>query len=256
MHKTLRTTALMKTRQFAAGCLTAIAFVGAGTVMAQPTAGSTAWPSYDSKVGSVPVKLPVPPGFVEPSLQIPAFRSYGEKFTPQMNRLLAIYIAEPDMQRVTAQNEPEMKRYFLAQTLRANEGSTLTRADFDKVKSMLKDQNSGLQKIVENIGQQAIDDAFKKIGDGQIKLKMGEVKSLGVFDETKDSLSTLLLTKGQAVVNGKSTEVSILSGTNIVRLKDRLVYLYAYSRYEGKSDIEWVSKVSKDWVGRATALNP
>jgi hypothetical protein len=255
MPHALSITQVRKARHFVLSCIAAIAFFNSSSVATQPVAPSAVWSKYDSSVGAIPVALPVPPGFVEPSAQIPQFRSYGEQFTPQMNRLLAIYISEQDFQRVTAKNDPEMKRYFLAQTLRANEGSTLSKADFDKIKVMLKDPNSGVQKIADAMGQEALDNAAKKIGDGQVKLKLGESKSLGMFDQRPDSLSTMMLTKGQAVVNGKATEVSILTGTNILRLKDRLVYFYAYSRYEGKSDIEWVSKVSKDWVTQATALN-
>jgi hypothetical protein len=120
---------------------------------------------------------------------------------------------------------------------------------------MLKSQASSIFKTAEAESQATLDSYAKSIGDGQGKIKLGEVTSLGVFDERPESMTLLGLSKLQVVRDGAQTEITILFATNFLRLKDRVVYFYAYTRYNGKDDIEWAAESSKAWVTQALLMN-
>ncbi len=218
-------------------------------------AQSAAVPSFEANVGDVAIKLPIPQGFTEPTGDIPGFRRLGEQLTARSNRLMAFYISLADFRKAAVGGEPEMKRYFMVQTLRAMEASALDPTMFEVTKQMVKSQSGSLFKSAEAESQSMLDSYAKSIGDGQGKIKLGEVSSLGVFDEKPESITLLGLSKLQGNINGQQTEVTILFATNLVRVKNRIVYFYTYTRYDGKDDIEWAAEASKAWVTQVLALN-
>jgi hypothetical protein len=222
---------------------------------APSTSRTVSWSSYDANIGDLTIKLPIPPGYTEPSSDIPAFRSMGEKLTAKTNRLLAFYVSLPDFRTAAVGGEPALARYFMVQTLRAMESTPFDSTMLEVTKTMLKSQAGSIFKRAEAESQTTLDAYAKSIGDGQAKIKLGEVTSLGIFDDQPNSMTLLGLTKLQVVRDGGQTELTILFATNFLRIKDRVVYYYAYTRYEGKEDIEWAAQASKAWVTQALLMN-
>jgi hypothetical protein len=220
-----------------------------------PTVTKATWASYDAMVGDQALKLPIPPGYTEPSSDIPGFRQMGERLTAKTNRLMAFYVSLPDFRKAAVGGEPEMRQYFMVQTLRSMESTRFDPTMLEVTKTMLKSQASSIFKTAEAESQATLDSYAKSIGDGQGKIKLGEVTSLGVFDERPESMTLLGLSKLQVVREGAQTEITILFATNFLRLKDRVVYFYAYTRYNGKDDIEWAAESSKAWVTQALLMN-
>jgi hypothetical protein len=225
--------------------------VAPGTVTPKAT-----WASYEANIGDQKLKLPIPPGYTEPSSDMPGFRQMGESLTAKTNRLMALYVSLPDFRKAAVGGEPEMRQYFMVQTLRSMETTRFEPAMLDAAKVMLKNQAATIFKMVESESQSTLDAYAKTIGDGQSKIKLGEVQSLGVFDDSPNSMTLLGLTKVQVLRDGVQNDITILFATNFLRLKDRVVYLYAYTRYEGKEDIEWAAESSKAWVTQALLMNP
>jgi hypothetical protein len=222
---------------------------------AAPAATKATWASYEAKVGDQTIKLPIPPGYTEPSSDMPAFRRMGEQLTAKTNRLMAFYVSLPDFRKAAVGGEPEMRQYFMVQTLRSMESARFDPTMLEVTKTMLKSQANSIFKTAETESQSTLDAYAKSIGDGQGKIKLGEVTSLGVFDERPESMTLLGLSKLQVVRDGAQNEMTILFATNFLRLKDKVVYFYAYTRYNGKDDIEWAAESSKAWVTQALLMN-
>jgi hypothetical protein len=220
-----------------------------------PAVTKATWASYEAMVGDHAIKLPIPPGYTEPSSDMPGFRRMGEQLTAKTNRLMALYVSLPDFRKAAVGGEPEMRQYFMVQTLRSMESTRFESAMLEATKTMLKNQANSLFKDAGSESQAALDSYAKSIGNGEGKIKLGEVTSLGVFDERPDSMTILGVTKVQVVRDGVQTELPILFATNFLRLKDRVVYFYAYTRYAGKDDIEWAAESSKAWVTQALLMN-
>lgn len=215
---------------------------------------------YAAPVGRALVTLPVPPGFVEPSRSLPNFRTLGERMTPPTNRLLALFIAEDDERTAREGRNPGMQRYFMAQTLRQLEEQNLGQGDFGQIKDVLRRQYQQLLSSVAAPAQGLLDNAIREIsrdaGQQAPSLKLGELRGLEVFDEREGSISLLAATKlAVQQANGDSLEVPIAMSITTARVKDKLLYFYAYAQFNGPADLDWLRSVTREWLPRLAAAN-
>lgn len=215
---------------------------------------------YQVPIGRTLVELPVPPGFVEPSRSVPPLRALGERMTPPSNRLLALFIAETDERDAREGRQPAMARYYMAQTLRQAEERSLAGADFGVVKDMLRKQYQQLLSSVTGAAQGHLDNAMRELGRdaGQPAptLKIGELRGLDVFDEREASISLLAMTKlAVQQGDGQVLEMPLAMSITTARVKDKLLYFYAYSQYRDEADLDWLRATTREWLPRLAAAN-
>ena len=225
--------------------------------LAQP---QVQWGTVSAPIDRTLVQLPIPAGFADPTRALPQMRQLGERMTPATNRLLAIFMAQADIDSAVAGQPPAMSRYFMAQTLRQTESSQISEGEFGQVKTMLRQQYQSLLKQIGPKVQSELDRAAREIGRdaGQesLSLKTGELKGLEVFDERAGSISLLAATQYQVQVGDRVDEVPMAMGITTAVIKGKLVYFYAYSIYRGAADLEWVRSVTRDWLPLAASSNP
>ncbi len=216
--------------------------------------------TYQAPIGRALVELPVPPGFIEPSRSVPPLRTLGERMTPPSNRLLALFVSDSDERDAREGRQPGMARYYMAQTLRQTEEQALGGDDFGQVKTVLRQQYQQLLSSVAGTAQGHLDNAMREIGRdaGQDapNLKLGELRGLDVFDEREGSISLLAMTKlAIQQAGGQVLEIPIAMSITTARVKDKLVYFYAYSQYRDKTDLDWLRGTTRDWLPRLAAAN-
>lgn len=210
-------------------------------------------------VGATRVALPVPAGFVEPSIVAPGFRTMGEQMTARTNRLLALFVAEDDLRAAAERRAPEMRRYFMVQTLRAAEGQRIGAADFGEAKKLLREQYQQMLTALRPAIQGQIDQASQRLGaqvgiDG-FGLKLGELRALEVFDEQPQSISLLAMSLLSVAAGDRTLEVPVAMGTTTLVVKDKLLYFFAYARYESDADLEWLRQATREWLPRVAQVN-
>ena len=210
-------------------------------------------------VGGIPITVPAPPGFSDPSSISKDLRGVGEAMTPPTNRLLALFISEPDIKRVASGKSATLSRYFMAQTMRKLESTNVSARDFVKLREMFKQQQRGLLESSKSKSQQNIDAASKELGrkfqDPSFAVKVGEILPLGVFHEADTSVGMVALTKYRFVIDGKTEETPMAMAMMIALVKGRIIYLYAYSAYKSNADAEWVRSVSRQWISSVASVN-
>lgn len=225
-----------------------------GLLAAMPSAQAQSEAGFAAHIGATPIQLPLPYGFSEPTGGAPALRNLGETMTPATNRLLAMFVADTDMVRVKAGQQPSMERYFMVQTFRPAEESTLSPSDFGEVQVMLRQQYGELFKNVTGSVQGELDNAARKLGKDlgaqDLKLKVGEVTPQEIFHDVPGQISLLALTVYQIQVADKTIEAPMVLGMSTLNLKGKLVYFYAYSRYRNAADLEWVKAQTREWLRR------
>jgi hypothetical protein len=235
-------------KRFAAALLLALAWCGA--LRAEQAA---------VYVGDTRLALPVPAGFVEPSIVAPGFRTMGEQMTARTNRLLALFVAEDDLRAATERRAPEMRRYFMVQTLRAAEGQRIGAADFAQAKTLLREQYQQMLTALRPTIQGQIDQASQRFGEhvglDRFALKLGELRALEVFDEQTQSISLLAMSLLSVSAGGKTVEVPVAMGTTTLVVKDKLVYFFAYARYESDADLEWLRQATREWLPKVSLVN-
>lgn len=210
-------------------------------------------------VGGIPIEVPAPLGFADPSSVSQDMRSIFEAMTPPSNRLLALFVSEPDFKRIASGKSATLSRYFMAQTLRKLESNNVSTRDFVKLQEMFKQQQQDLLERNKNQSQQNIDAASKKLGrqfqDPTLAMKVGEILPLGIFHEGNSSIGMAALTKYSLVINGKIEEIPMAMAMTLALVKGRVIYLYAYSTYRSNTDVEWTRSVSRQWASSVASLN-
>ncbi len=214
---------------------------------------------FTASVGLSLIKLPVPQGFVEPSRTVPPLRQLGERMTPATNRLLAIFVSQADQTAARSGVNPSLQRYFMVQSFRQSEQGTVTQAEFEPVKVMLRQQ---YQQMLDQSGalvQGQLDKAAREMGRDagvdNLKMKVGEMKGLEVIDERELSISLLALTKYAVQVGERTEEIPMAMTITTGITKGKVVYFYAYARYSGAEDLQWLRSVTRQWVQQAAEAN-
>ncbi len=215
---------------------------------------------YTASVGLKLLKLPLPPGTVEPSRSVPPLRQMAERMTPPSNRLLALFVERADEAAARSGQAPTMARYFMVQSFRQAEAGSVSAAEFREVRQQLRQQYQ--QILVQAVPQVQghLDGAAQAMGRDagldRLQVKVGEMKGLDVFDEREHTISLLALTKYEVQAGDRREEVPMAMSITTGILQGKVVYFYAYARYQGPPDLDWLRQVTRDWVERATRANP
>lgn len=210
-------------------------------------------------VGGIPIAFPAPPGFTDASSISKDLLGVGEAITPPTNRLLALFISEPDIKRVASGKSATLRRYFMAQTLRKLESTNVSARDFAKLREMFKQQQSDLLERNRSKTQQNLDAALRqlvrKFRDPSLAVKVGEILPLGIFHDRDSSVGMVALAKYSFMIDGKTEEIPMAMAMMAALVKGRVIYLYTYSVYKSNADFEWALSVSEQWVSTVASVN-
>jgi hypothetical protein len=83
-------------------------------------------------------------------------------------------------------------------------------------------------------------------------ISVTEPVNMGVFDRTPASFSGLLASR----VKSGSRAMNVVTSTTFVFLKERLVNVYVYRKFETEADRTALQDFTKAWIRRIIAANP
>ncbi|MFZ6798769.1 hypothetical protein [Undibacterium sp. Di24W] len=205
----------------------------------------------EAKIGAKAIAIPVPKDFSDPSLMFPKLRQLGEAMTPPSNRLLAFFISDDDAKAMLAQAEPQLHRYFLVQTLRAKEDSTMSAQVFAGVRDQLKNQ---YKKILDDNAarmQSEMNKAVERLDqNGQVKnisMKLGELQVREVIDDER-FVALIAKTLVQVMVSGEAKEIPMVLGLTTTMIEGKIVYFFSYSRFDSDEDMNWIKTKNLEWL--------
>jgi hypothetical protein len=221
---------------------------GAGTKVVQVT------------LGGVNIQVPAPNEFSEVTDISPQTRKRAERLTLPQNRLLAYFIPDADIQRFKKGQAATLvyTRYTMAQTLRGMESANMSSQDFrDMAQRVRQEQNQFPERDRER-AQSFVDDVSKDLSKERgvaIDLKVGQPRALGVFADGDNFIAYALLTKMKAAAGGETLEFILASASGFVRVKNKLIFAWVYSKYDSQKDIDWVRAATKDWMQQILSAN-
>lgn len=224
-----------------------------GAAMAAPKAVAPA-PAI-GHVGAVPVSLRAPPGLLDPTSLGPAFGQLATTLTPPSNRLLAIYVTPEDFRAHKAGKKIVMDRYALLQTPRQAENLTVVAADFAQLKEVMKNQSAAQRAQVRDMAEHHIGNAVSKAAGTPLTVSMTDINALGTFLESDTALGLLSATDVSAAAHGRTINYPLVYATGVLRVKERLLFLYTYSVYRTPADLEWVKTTATAWSRRLQQAN-
>jgi hypothetical protein len=202
-------------------------------------------------IGSETLSIPLPPGFARLDGVNPDVDALMKSIVTPKNRLLLL-AAPPELVKMAKEGNPQdMARYFGMQTYRDLESKTGTLKDFENASAQLEKEFSvGSATLAK--AQSEANAQFKK-SELTAGMQVGQIRPLGVFDKTDRSIDFGMLTVNQMAGEKPFT---IVAGASAMLVRGKLVYLYAYSDFNGEADTAWVRSSVKSWRESILAANP
>ncbi len=203
------------------------------------------------RAGQVSFVMPSPsPDLVEMG---PDLRVLMEIATPNTNRLVAAFISPDELAKLPGGLTGAPQRYALVEVLRRAEFVDVDEATFKQVVDAMSTQLANGEAQSTMVKQQ--DRINEKIDD--LGLKSGKVTidkpvQLGSIFSNANSYGFCML---EPMASNGKTE-NMVNGVALVRVKNRLLYVYVYAKYEDKSTVDWVLKTTQAWADAILKQNP
>lgn len=199
--------------------------------------------SVDRLVGSVPVKLGIPKGMSDwTELNTPQVK-FIRTSMPSTHELIALFGGE------------DTSSYTAIQVLKSIRDREISIAEFGKLVQQTK------QSLTTGKLQATADRFMAKLKDNQpandlgLTLEDGETITLPVFDEDSMHASWLMIIRYHASVLGEKTTDTVACATTLLWLKRRVVFVYQYAPFTGKTGLESLKKSAIQYVKDEMHLN-
>lgn len=194
--------------------------------------------NFTVSVGRATLQLPIPESFVEVGTK--------NRMIPMVpsNRLLAWFAMPEDMKHFDSEAAHELKRHIQIQLLKESENRDFSAYEFATIASEL----SKLQDESHASAVQEINKILKKVGDpekGGPPIRISEPKSLGTSFKSDNAMGFSMLMSFATNEQGLRSAHPIACGAAVVRVKQKLLYVYVYSIVDGMDSIDWVKTKSK-----------
>ena len=166
-------------------------------------------------------------------------------------RLIAWYASEGALAQTLSGNIPDLQGVnFQAHVGTLLEKVTVTPEKFKSIKTDLVPDTKGFAEEIRASGVEgSVSEAASMLLRKEPKMKVGELISLGVFDETPESISFCLLMKSEFTApdtTHKMSVVNVLAQSHIL-VRNHLISVSCGTVFSKASDIELVRKNVKDW---------
>lgn len=213
---------------------------------------------HEVKVGTQTIRIPTPESFERIDGINAQHDELTEQFISRENRYVinfATPAAVAALRKGTAIDSP---RNLNAQTMRTLEIQPVTPVQFETLRAQAETDINRLSKRLDAVLNKVVSAGSKSLSEklqDNVEVKIGDPVPLGVFDRTRDSLGFAMMFKSNIVADGKDTAGLSVVAAMIVRVKDRVLYLYATSERKSDADEAWVKTTVKKWRDAIFAAN-
>lgn len=210
------------------------------------------------QLGDQLITIPAPNDFEEAASQ---FESIKTRFTvteDPANDVLAVHLPHALCEKLRAGETGPLNFYTkisVAKRARAVDYSVEEFAslvgEFRKTGSEVMDINGPTMKETLEYLSKGLSDLNKK----ETQVDMDQPLNLGEFDTRPNAYSVMLLVNVKAQSGGLKVSGLIAGGITLLRVKQRLIFVYTYRKYESKADVETLRDFTKQWIGQILAAN-
>jgi len=202
-------------------------------------------------IGNQSLSIPLPAPFVRVDGLSKLVDQAMASMLPPSNRSLMMIATPADAARIKAGTPGDMPRFMSVQTLREAESQTISLREFKEISEELEKQfsagGSGMQTAQSQINQQL------KNNNLGVDLKLGETRSLGIYEKSPQAFQFGLMMKAQ--IGGGAPE-TIVASASVLNVKGKILYLYVYADFHSQADTDWSRTTLKAWTDSILAANP
>jgi hypothetical protein len=210
------------------------------------------------QLGNQVITIPSPEGFEEAASQFEGIKDHFTRTEAPGNDMLAIHLPHADCEKLRKGEFGPFSFYTkisVRSAVRNVDYSPQRFADlvseFRKSGSKILDFNSPAMKAtLEQLGKN-----LSELRKQETQVDMSQPVNLGEFDTRPNVYSVMLLINFKTQNSAGDVSTLIAGGLSYVRVKQRLIYVYTYRRYESKTDVEVLRDFTKQWIGQILAAN-
>lgn len=213
---------------------------------------------FSAKLGEKVINLPTPNGFEEVTQKFEYMKTRFNATEAPANEVVAGYLPVSDCDLLRRGEKPLLTYYARVSVFRKAKELDLSPSTFqDIVDSVRKNMTTILDPdgpMMKDLTAR-IEKRLTDLNEAETKFDFSKPQSLGTFDVRENVYGTLTLMVIEAEVGGKKTTTPLLGGTTIMRVKDRLIYVYTYRKYDSNADLETLKQLAKQWNDSILAAN-
>jgi hypothetical protein len=232
-------------RMLSCWMLLALATVGCAQEAAKT---EPAVPSY--KAGGTAIAIPSPASELAEVGE--GNRKTMNVFVPEVNRLLAAFLLTDDLKRLTGGSiKPPITKYALVEVPRRGENVDIAA---DKFKEMADRAKKEMEDVIESASEKAGEELSRRMKslDQQVAaITIGKRVKIGTFFSKEDAYGFGFVSP---ISSGGST-VKMGVAVVLVRVKNRLLFLYLYAEYKNQETAKWLQKTAEQWADATLKAN-
>ena len=199
--------------------------------------------NFNATVGGIKIVIPVPGQFAEVG---EGHRTFPEGMS---NRLLAEFIPADDMKN----GKQDSQKWMQIQVMKTLENHDLTKSEFTQVSEKIAKQQDELFTAAKDEVNGLLKKSTSGVGAG---LQIGQMKPMGTFGKTNDSIGVLSLMGLDDKSKAEQGAAKLFyCASNFLRVKDRHIFAYVYASAENEGALVWVKSVSERWVADILKAN-
>ena len=205
-------------------------------------------------MGDVKIKLPELPGYTNTMDVHPELHAHLCRFMQSQYSNPASYILTSDAEIIKKSSNKRLfedktyQSHIMVTFLKQLANYAVKQNEFDTMKTALKKVYAGDLKLLEK----KIKEQEKFISDkGEFKYNTEKMIPCGISFENDDCII------GSMIANHKieKMDFSQVSSIAILKVKNRLVYIYVFKEFKTKKDLEYTKKNAKLLVQKIFELN-
>jgi len=210
------------------------------------------------RLGNQVIRIPVPDGFEEATSQFDAFKQRMVTTEAPQNDMLFAHMPVSDCDLMRKGSDPTYNLYTKVSVLRLAREMVVTREmlagaaeAYRKNAGKFLDPNGPeIQRMEKRLSQ-----GISELDSRETTIDLGKPQQLGEFDTQPDANSFLTMITVTTTVNGVQVSIPMLSTTSFLRVKQRIIFVYAFMKYRSSADMETIKQFAKKWNTNILAAN-
>jgi hypothetical protein len=180
------------------------------------------------------------------------YRPFMGTFVPSCNRLVAAYLLKTDLMKLA--QKPDnflLSRYAMVEVPRQAEDRDCSASDFKEVTAGAEEQ---FGKIIDSSMKDAEEEfsrRMKSLNLNELSLTLGKPVQLGCLFSKPDAYGFGLIVP--LSMAGTCTKMAM--GGALIRVKQRLLFVYLYAEYENEETVKWLRKATEGWADAILKAN-
>jgi hypothetical protein len=204
------------------------------------------------QIGRVSIVVPAPEGFENVLGTIP--NDHGRFATNENTGLLAIQVPSDIVEKLHSTPLMPLEIYTRTVVSPQVRDTLVSRELFAQVAAQFKNSFEDLYDTkgkVMTSAKRSVTLWTSQVRGKVTSVDISKPKNLGSFNESDDTLSTLML----LVLDIEGIKVPMLVSMSILRVNDRLVNVSVYRRDPAEKDVDSLTRLTQTWTAAIMAAN-